>query len=103
MAVAAFGRTIVALRDGRVLAAGGVVSDGDPEAPYLGDAEIYDPALDRWTTTTPMPMPRLGGAAVLLPDGSVLIAGGAGHPGLLAAPGCPVPESRSVRFVPPTP
>jgi hypothetical protein len=39
-------------------------------------AEIYDPAANRWTKTTPMPRPRAGAAVVRMRDGRVLVAGG---------------------------
>jgi hypothetical protein len=54
----------VLLRDGRVL--------------FLGDTgiQIFDPATMRFAPVGPMITPRSGGAAALLHDGRVLIAGG---------------------------
>ncbi len=66
------------LADGRVLVAGGF-GYGDA-APTDGDALLYDPRADAWTATGPMVAPRIFSASVLLPDGRVLVAGGATTP-----------------------
>ena len=68
----------VLLPDGTVLVTGGWVK-GDPgqdwEAPAFD--ELYDPATGTWTATGNMEAIRGGGAtATLLPDGTVLAAGG---------------------------
>jgi hypothetical protein len=64
----------VRLADGRILVAGGTsVSDG---AFALASAEIYNPSTGTWTPTGSMATSRNVFAAVLLPDGRVLIAGG---------------------------
>ena len=42
----------------------------------LDGAEVYDPATRCWTPTGSMGTPRFFHAAVLLPDGRVLLAGG---------------------------
>lgn len=67
--------TATRLPSGKVLVVGGLA---DPTS-----AEIYDPATDRWTPTSPMTMPHRDGAdATLLRSGKVLVAGGgAGPPG----------------------
>ncbi len=39
-------------------------------------AEIYDPTADSWTQTNPMTSARANATAVLLQDGTALIAGG---------------------------
>ena len=70
MRIARSGHTATRLLDGRVLVVGGV---------WPGDAtpEIYAPATDRWSDTSPMAFPdRWGHGAVLLDDGRVLVAGG---------------------------
>ncbi|MEU5261522.1 kelch repeat-containing protein [Amycolatopsis sp. NPDC021455] len=74
--------TLTRLPDGTVLAAGGL-GGSSPTGPGLGTAEIYHPDSNQWTfTTVPMITPRWGHSAVLLPDGSVLVAGGsAARPG----------------------
>lgn len=67
------GHTATLLRDGRVLVVGGEsVVDRAP----TDSVEIYDPATETWTTTTPLPAPRSNHAALLLDDGRVLVVGG---------------------------
>lgn len=65
----------VVLRDGRVLLAGG--ADGrDPAGAVVASASIYDPATNLWSAAAPMRQARTHHAAVRLPDGRVLVAGG---------------------------
>jgi len=97
----------VLLADGRVLVAGGADGGVDtnggmaPVVPRLTtSAAIYDPATDRWTETTPLPAPREGGTATLLPDGTVLVAGGITDWGEPSTPWCPALTASAVRFVP---
>jgi hypothetical protein len=62
------------LRDGRVLVV------------HRDNAELYDPDSRTWTATGKMITPGLGaGAAVLLPDGNVLVPGGGIYPKMLDA------------------
>ena len=63
------------LRNGKVLIAGGM---NDEVAPLglVAAAELYDPVTGRFRSTSPMHAPRAGHAAVLLPDGRVLLIGG---------------------------
>jgi hypothetical protein len=86
--------TTTKLSDGRVLVVGGGTgASTDPfgrvenlECTYNGwrevplidtpTAEIYDPAADSWTMVGSLSQSRQGHAAVLLPDGRVLILGG---------------------------
>jgi N-acetylneuraminic acid mutarotase len=91
------GRTLVALADGRVLAAGGTVADRFE--PYSRRAEVYDPSTNRWLATKRMPAPRAYATGLLLEDGSVLVAGG-GTETILGAPSCPAPAYDTFRFVP---
>ena len=66
----------VRLRDGRVLVAGGgTFSSGSPPA-YERSAEVYDPAVNRWSSAADMAIPRANHTATLLRDGRVLVAGG---------------------------
>jgi N-acetylneuraminic acid mutarotase len=66
------------LPDGKVLATGGL-SGADDGGPGLASAEVYDPAKKSWTATNqPMAEPRWGHSAVLLDNGTVLVAGGTG-------------------------
>jgi hypothetical protein len=60
------------LADGRVLLTGGEGADGS----ILAGAEILDPATGRFEPTGSMATARVKHAAVLLPDGKVLVIGG---------------------------
>jgi hypothetical protein len=73
------GHSATLLPNGKVLIAGGLagrVSEGGPG--NVATTEIYDPATGRFTPGPPMSTPRAGHAAVLLVNGKVLVAGGAG-------------------------
>ncbi|MGC8635074.1 MAG: kelch repeat-containing protein [Candidatus Limnocylindrales bacterium] len=65
----------VRLADGRVLVVGGGTTTSS--GPATRSAEIFDPAADRWTATAPMYAARAYPTATLLPDGRVLVVGGA--------------------------
>lgn len=67
----------VALKDGRILVAGGVSSPGSTWDGLSGlrTSEIYDPTTGTWSLTGTMNRPRFLGTAVLLADGRVLAAG----------------------------
>jgi MYXO-CTERM domain-containing protein len=67
---------LVLLPTGKVLAAGGADADY-PSVVATATAELYDPATGLWTDTAPMSTPRTRVAAALLPNGTVLVAGGA--------------------------
>jgi hypothetical protein len=83
----------VALGDGRVLVAGGVEaetwSDDDGQTSILtASVEVFDPSTNAWSAILSMPSARENGAAVLLADGSVLVAGGdLGRQGWASTPG----------------
>jgi hypothetical protein len=66
----------VALRDGRVLLSGG--SDGRYRGcmPCTAQTWLLDPTRGAWSAGPTMAQPRASHSASLLPDGSVLIAGG---------------------------
>jgi len=65
------------LADGRVLAAGGSIHDGNVFGNIQTDgAEIYDPVSGRWTRTASLSTKRTSARAVTLDDGRVLVAGG---------------------------
>lgn len=71
MAYSRFQNLAVRLADGRVLVAGqrNVATQGD----VAPTAEIYDPRLNKWTTTSATGASSgLGAAGLLLPDGRVL-------------------------------
>ena len=69
------------LLDGRVVIVGGDTSDLARDDAWFGplaSAEIWDPATGRFTATGSMARIRHLHTATLLPDGRVLIIGGAG-------------------------
>src|SRR4029077_19122020 len=61
--------------------AGGDVPRG-PGAVASAHAAVYDPATGTWAATASMGTPRLSPAAVMLPDGRVLVTGGRMNGGL---------------------
>lgn len=75
MPVAKVKHTAVLLDDGRVLVVGGEYDDAGTVRPS-SSAEIYDPATDTWTVTTPMTRPRVLHGTMVLYDGRVLVWGG---------------------------
>ena len=82
--------TATVLADGRVLVVGGQYVVFDGTAMYqstlktTASAEIYDPATETFTPTGSLAAPRYSHTATLLPDGTVLIAGGLNDSGALA-------------------
>ena len=67
---------MVILADGSVMAVGGTRQGDDPTQAVLA-GEIWSPATKSWTTVASMSLPRMyHSAALLLPDGRVLAAGG---------------------------
>jgi large repetitive protein len=63
------------LPTGEVLAAGGV--EGEPDGlETLAAAELYNPSTGTWHTTGSLNFARANGAAALLENGQVLLAGG---------------------------
>lgn len=64
--------TATLLPDGRVLIAGGFVSEGI----FLNDASIFDPKTNSFSRFATMKERRSSHTATLLPNGKVLIAGG---------------------------
>src|SRR5262249_15602654 len=81
------------LPDGNVLASGGSLNFNDLSTAVY-QSEIYSPSTGTWTLDATAAMPRLyHNSALLLPDGSVLTAGG-------GAPG-PVNELNAEIYYPP--
>ena len=73
------GHSATLLPNGKVLIAGGLagrVFEGGPGV--VATTEVFDPATGRFTPGPSMNTPRTGHAAVLLLNGKVLVAGGAG-------------------------
>ena len=80
------GATTILLPDGRVLFAGGLTEDPTTfNDTVLKSSELYDPKADDFVATGEMTTPRYTAPGVLLADGRVLIAGGAGED----SPGAP--------------
>jgi N-acetylneuraminic acid mutarotase len=67
-------QTATLLPDGDVLVAGGDIPVAGGRT--LNDAELYDPGTGSWQPANPMHVARSGATATLLPDGTVLMAGG---------------------------
>jgi N-acetylneuraminic acid mutarotase len=70
----------VLLHNGNVLVAGG--TDGTT---YLATAQLYNPSTHMWTPTGSMATGRESFAAVVLPNGKVLVEGGLGPSGSILA------------------
>jgi hypothetical protein len=68
--------TATLLSNGKVLVTGGTTGSGQ-SAFNLQSAELYDPSAGTWTAANPMIEPRSDHTASLLPNGKVLVAGGA--------------------------
>ncbi len=68
--------TATRLTDGRVLLAGGYYEINPGTINVTPTAEVYDPVANTFTTVGAMGTPRVDHAALLLPDGRVLITGG---------------------------
>ena len=78
MAAVRAGHTATLLSGGRVLVAGGADAlDDSLAANILASAELYDPVAGTFTPAGSMATGRQSETATLLPDGRVLIAGGA--------------------------
>ena len=94
MVAARADHTATLLPDGTVLVAGGYASGLEPDS--LASAELYDPDSGSWSAAGAMIEARWGHTATLLPDGTVLVAGGTGDAGVgLASAELYDPGSRS--------
>lgn len=78
MTAARANHTATLLSGGRVLVVGGIgASDSITRARALASAEIYDPELKLWTPARDLAVGRFAHTATRLPNGDVLVAGGA--------------------------
>lgn len=74
--VGRYTHTATLLQDGTVLIAGGCCDTSQAPQTSLGSAEFYNPVTGTWSLTGAMNGVRAQHTATLLPDGSVLVAGG---------------------------
>jgi len=70
------GYTVTAMKDGRILIAGGETDDGQGHFTVYGASYIYDPVTKAFTATGSLIQPRAYHHAVLLDDGRILITEG---------------------------
>ena len=80
LTTARYYHTATLLNNGKVLIAGGTDGTlaGSGQLTGLSSVELYDPATGLFTPASNLLVSRQGHTAVLLPDGRVFIAGGAG-------------------------
>ncbi|MBK8038201.1 MAG: tandem-95 repeat protein [Verrucomicrobiaceae bacterium] len=64
------------LPDGRVLVAGGGVTDTIADAGVIFSTQVFDPVMGAWSTVSSDSLRRKRATATLLPDGRVLCLGG---------------------------
>jgi len=69
-------QTATLLPNGQVLVAGGLGGTAEQSTVY-SSADIYDPDANAWSSAASMLSPLYGHTATLLPNGTVLIVGGA--------------------------
>jgi len=96
------GFQVATLADGRVIVAGGAYSHGDIGGEEIyRTTEIYDPTTDAWTAGPDLIGARVGGVAITLADGSVLVLGGTDQVDTEGeTPFCPPPLTSVERLYP---
>jgi len=70
--------TVTLLLDGRVLVTGGYGGPYQYSSSAVASAELWDPTTSTFRETDSMASPRVQHTATVLPDGRVLVVGGAG-------------------------
>lgn len=73
------------LPNGKVLVSGGSNRNTSGVSVFLTSAELYDPATGTWSATGSLATGRVSHTATLLPNGKVLVSGGAGPAGAVAS------------------
>jgi len=73
--------TVILLLDGRVLVSGGYGGPYQYSSSAIASAELWDPLASKFRETGSMASPRIGHTMTVLPDGRVLVVGGAGPAG----------------------
>ena len=79
--VARVNPTTTLLLDGRVLVVGGYGGPYQYSSSAIASAEVWDPRTSAFVQTGAMATARVGHTATVLPDGRVLVVGGAGPDG----------------------
>jgi len=86
MAVARSLHGMVRLVDGRVIVFGGWQEETKSPLKSATSVEIYDPIRRNWRTLRALKQPHIFTSAVLLPDGSILVAGLGPFPEIYTVP-----------------
>jgi hypothetical protein len=73
---------VLGLPNGKILITGGAVNPDSTGA--LASAELYDPVAHTFTTISPMNVARVDHTMTLLPNGTVLVAGGFNDAGVVS-------------------
>jgi N-acetylneuraminic acid mutarotase len=78
MAEARYAFILILQPNGQVLAVGGVRNwdNSWDDGSFVHEIEVYDPQTDQWHIAGAFPQPRAFATGILLPNGSVWVAGG---------------------------